>query len=606
MRIGAEVAHEYDLGALRFVASVGEPLNPEVVVWGEEAFGMPIHDNWWQTETGGIMIANYRSMDVRPGSMGRPLPGIEAAVAERDEDDRPVVAADGTLELVGTGEEGELVLRPGWPSMFRGYLHEEERYHKCFAGGWYLTGDLVRRDADGYFWFLGRGDDVIKSSGHLIGPFEVESVLLEHRAVAEAGVIGKPDPVAKHDREGVRLPETGLRADRRAAARSDRVRPPEARGGGRAAGDRVRRCDPAQPQRQDHASRAQGPRARHRRSATSRRWSRRREQLDAQSSREHGLQLLRQMLLVRRFEEKCVELYSATKIRGFLHLYIGEEAVAVGVMQALEPDDAIVATYREHGHALVRGVSPGAIMAEMYGKVEGCSRGRGGSMHLFDAATRFYGGNAIVAGGLPLALGLALADKFQGRERVTACFFGDGAVAEGEFHESMNLAALWNLPVLFCCENNLYAMGTAIERYESETNLALKAGSYEMTAWSVDGMDVLAVESAARKAVGRGPGRGPAVLPGAEDVSIPSAFDVRPGPVPHQGGDRALEAARPDPGARRAVSGRCRAARRMRTSSSSRSPWRRRSNPRSRSPRPAASSRSSSSRDSCTPTPPGG
>ena len=197
MRIGAEVANEYDLSALRFIASVGEPLNPEVVIWGEEAFGMPIHDNWWQTETGGIMVANYRAMEVRPGSMGRPLPGIDAAVARRDEDDQPVLAADGTLELLGPGEEGELVLRPGWPSMFRGYLNDDERYHKCFAGGWYLTGDLVRQDADGYFWFLGRGDDVIKSSGHLIGPFEVESVLLAHDAVAEAGVIGKPDPVAK-------------------------------------------------------------------------------------------------------------------------------------------------------------------------------------------------------------------------------------------------------------------------------------------------------------------------------------------------------------------------------------------------------------------------
>ncbi len=216
--------------------------------------------------------------------------------------------------------------------------------------------------------------------------------------------------------------------------------------------------------------------------------------------REHGLHLLRDMLRVRRFEEKCVELYSATKIRGFMHLYIGEEAVAVGVTQALEPEDAIVATYREHGHALLRGVSAGAIMAEMYGKVEGCSRGRGGSMHLFDAATRFYGGNAIVGGGLPLAVGLALADKLQGRRRVTACFFGDGAVAEGEFHECMNLAALWSLPVLFLCENNRYAMGTAIERYESETDLALKAASYEMTAWTVDGMDVLAVEEAARRA----------------------------------------------------------------------------------------------------------
>ncbi|MGE5700801.1 MAG: pyruvate dehydrogenase (acetyl-transferring) E1 component subunit alpha [Arthrospira platensis] len=221
-----------------------------------------------------------------------------------------------------------------------------------------------------------------------------------------------------------------------------------------------------------------------------------------QIEREPGLRLLRQMLRVRRFEEKCVELYSAAKIRGFMHLYIGEEAVAVGTMDALSPEDAIVATYREHGHALVRGVSAESIMAEMYGKLEGCSRGRGGSMHLFDAATRFYGGNAIVAGGLPLAVGLALADKLQGRRRVTACFFGDGAVAEGEFHESMNLAALWRLPVLFCCENNLYAMGTAIDRYESETDLALKAASYEMTSWSVDGMDVLAVREAAQRAAG--------------------------------------------------------------------------------------------------------
>ena len=198
MRAGAEVAHEYDLRSLRFIASVGEPLNPEVVVWSQEAFGRPAHDNWWQTETGGIMIANYRSMDVRPGSMGRPLPGIEAAIARRDEDDDPVLAEDGTLELVeDPGEQGELVLAPGWPSMFRGYLGEEERYRKCFAGGWYLTGDLVRRDRDGYFWFIGRGDDVIKSAGHLIGPFEVESVLLEHPAVVDAGVIGKPDPVAK-------------------------------------------------------------------------------------------------------------------------------------------------------------------------------------------------------------------------------------------------------------------------------------------------------------------------------------------------------------------------------------------------------------------------
>mgnify|MGYP001294607731 FL=1 len=216
--------------------------------------------------------------------------------------------------------------------------------------------------------------------------------------------------------------------------------------------------------------------------------------------REHALKLLREMLRIRRLEEKSAELYQAAKIRGFLHLYIGEEAVAVGAMQALQPEDAIVATYREHGHALARGVSADAIMAEMYGKVEGCSHGRGGSMHLFDAATRFYGGNAIVGGGLPLAVGLALADKISGRQQVTACFFGEGAVAEGEFHESMNLAALWNLPVLFCCENNLYAMGTALTRSESETDLCLKATAFEMPAWPVDGMDVIAVEWATKKA----------------------------------------------------------------------------------------------------------
>ena len=216
---------------------------------------------------------------------------------------------------------------------------------------------------------------------------------------------------------------------------------------------------------------------------------------------EHVRGLLRQMLRVRRLEEQCVELYSAAKIRGFLHVYIGEEAVAAGVMSALRADDAVVATYREHGHALLRGVAANAIMAEMFGHAEGCCRGRGGSMHLFDAATRFYGGNAIVAGGLPLAVGLALADKMSGRDRVTVCFFGEGAIAEGEFHESLNLAALWGLPVLFCCENNLYAMGTALDRSESQTDMALKASAYEVSAWAVDGMDVLAVEEAARRAV---------------------------------------------------------------------------------------------------------
>jgi acetyl-CoA synthetase len=189
MKVGAETARKHDLHSLRFLASVGEPLNPEAVVWGVDAFALPFHDNWWQTETGGIMIANFAAMEIRPGSMGRPLPGIDAAIVRR----RP----DGTIEVIDTPDtQGELALRPGWPSMFRGYLSDEERYRKCFAGGYYLTGDLARRDEDGYYWFVGRADDVIKSSGHLIGPFEVESALLEHPAVAEAAVIGKPDPMA--------------------------------------------------------------------------------------------------------------------------------------------------------------------------------------------------------------------------------------------------------------------------------------------------------------------------------------------------------------------------------------------------------------------------
>lgn len=196
MKAGAERAAGHDLSALRFIASVGEPLNPEAVVWGQDVLGLPVHDNWWQTETGGIMIANYPAMDIRPGSMGRPLPGIEAALVARDADGKPVLREGKAVLVTEPDAMGELALRPGWPSMFRGYLNEEERYRRCFAGGWYLTGDLAKRDGDGYFWFVGRGDDVIKSSGHLIGPFEVESCLMEHPAVAEAGVIGVPDPVA--------------------------------------------------------------------------------------------------------------------------------------------------------------------------------------------------------------------------------------------------------------------------------------------------------------------------------------------------------------------------------------------------------------------------
>jgi pyruvate dehydrogenase E1 component alpha subunit len=215
------------------------------------------------------------------------------------------------------------------------------------------------------------------------------------------------------------------------------------------------------------------------------------------------------MVRIRRFEEKAAEVYTQGKIRGFLHLYIGEEAVAAGAMRALTPEDAIVATYREHGQAIARGLPMAALMAEMYGKANGCSRGRGGSMHFFDAARRFFGGHGIVAGGLPVAVGLALADAMQGRARVTACFFGDGAVPEGEFHESLNLAALWRLPVLFLCENNLYAMGTQIARSLARTDIRARAESYGIAAEAADGMDVLAVLEAARRgaeAVRRGEG----------------------------------------------------------------------------------------------------
>jgi pyruvate dehydrogenase E1 component alpha subunit len=216
--------------------------------------------------------------------------------------------------------------------------------------------------------------------------------------------------------------------------------------------------------------------------------------------REFALRMLAGMVRIRRMEEKCAQLYGQQKIRGFLHLYIGEEAVAVGAISAMTSDDNLVATYREHGHALMRGVSMNEILAEMYGKQQGCAGGRGGSMHLFDATARLYGGNAIVGGGMPLAAGLALADRMQQRHALTAVFFGEGAVAEGAFHESMNLAALWKLPVLFCCENNLYAMGTAIERSQAQTDLCLKAASYGMPAMRVDGMDVVQVHEATQGA----------------------------------------------------------------------------------------------------------
>ncbi|ACO80726.1 pyruvate dehydrogenase E1 alpha subunit [Azotobacter vinelandii CA] len=218
---------------------------------------------------------------------------------------------------------------------------------------------------------------------------------------------------------------------------------------------------------------------------------------------EFARQLLLDMLRIRYLEERAAELYGEGKIRGFLHLYIGQEAIAVGVLHALASDDAVVATYREHGHALLKGVPMRAIVAEMYGCREGCSRGRGGSMHLFDAKTRFFGGNAIVGGSLPLAVGLALAERMRDGKRLTACFFGEGALAEGAAAESLNLAALWRLPVLFCCENNLYAMGTSLARSQAQTDLCAKVHAFKVPARSVDGMDVVAVHEATRAALGQ-------------------------------------------------------------------------------------------------------
>ncbi len=229
-----------------------------------------------------------------------------------------------------------------------------------------------------------------------------------------------------------------------------------------------------------------------------------------EADREHWTHLLHQMLRIRRMEEKCAELYQASKIRGFLHLYIGEEAVATGIMESLTPDDGMVTTYREHAHALLRGMKMGVIMAEMYGKLNGCCRGRGGSMHLFDGPTHLYGGNGIVASGIPLGVGLALAYKMQNLSSICCTFFGEGAMAEGDFHEAINLAALWQVPVLFICENNFYCMGTALKYHSSNTDLAAKAASYNVPSTAVDGMDVLAVDKATREAVddiraGKGP-----------------------------------------------------------------------------------------------------
>ena len=410
MKAGAEIARKYDLGALRFLASVGEPLNPEAVVWGAKAFGRPFHDNWWQTETGGIMIANYAAMDVRPGSMGRPLPGIDAAIVRRVGDDRVEVIEEPDVQ-------GELALRPGWPSMFRGYWDEPERYRKCFAGGWYLTGDLARRDRDGYFWFVGREDDVIKTSGHLIGPFEVESVLMEHPAVAEAGVIGKPDPVALEVVKAFVSLKDGLRAERRAAAGAAGLR---AHAAGRGRGAR-RRSSSSRACPRPAAGRSCGACSRRASwdcpRATPRRWR----------SDGRGPMTASPAALDRRTPSRCCARCcssGASRRRRPSSTAWARSAASCTSTSARRrwrsgrcrrsrrrtPSSPPTASTATRWRA---GSRPASLMAEMYGKANGCSRGRGGSMHLFDVARRFYGGHAIVGGGLPVAVGLALADTLQ-------------------------------------------------------------------------------------------------------------------------------------------------------------------------------------------------
>ena len=449
MKVGAEIAMRFDLSKLRLMASVGEPLNPEAVVWGVEAFGKPFHDNWWQTETGGIMIANFPVDGGSTGIDGSAAAGCHGRIVERLE-------GGSVGEITEPIVTGELALRPGWPSMFRSYLHDQERYGKCFADGWYITGDLASRDVEGYYTFVGRADDIIKTAGHMVGPFEVESALLEHPAVAEAAVIGKPDPTigeivkafialkaGNQPSEELRLELIGFARKKLGAVVAPkeiefRTSLPRTR-----SGKIMRRL--LRMQRNGSA----GRRPVHTGACfmTARADTRRLRQPRAIS-----VHLLRQMLSIRRFEEKCAELYMATKIRGFLHLYVGEEAVAVGVMEALRRSAVVSNLSRARARTGARRPEAAIDCGDVRQESKAVAAGAAVRCICSTQATRFYGGNAIVGGGIPVALGLALADHMRAQSRVSCCFFGDGAVAEGEFHESMNLAALWKLPVLFVCE----------------------------------------------------------------------------------------------------------------------------------------------------------
>ena len=491
MRSGVAPIRKRDLSALRFLASVGEPLNPEAVIWSQEAFGRPFHDNWWQSETGGILIANFASMDVRPGSMGKPLPGIGAAVVQR-EGDRVTVLDDPDVE-------GELAIRRGWPSMFRAYWNEPDRYAKCFAGDWYLTGDLAKRDADGYFWFVGRADDVIKSAGHLIGPFEVESVLIEHAAVAEAGVIGKPDPVAGAIVKAfVSLqpgtePSDALRSDLLGFARKTIG---SSRGPAR---NRVLR-DPAEnPEWKDHATSPQSART----------GSARRRHVHVWRARRHD---------ARCSQRPCPPLPKADGPRAALR---GEGG---GALWAAE-DQGVPAPLRRGGSRCRRHPQRAETRGQHRRHLPRARARSRARRH----ARRGHGRDVRQGKRLlprswrldaPLLCQLPLlwrpcnrrrrasdrggsrarrsdARRQQGSRRVSS---GTVRSTKESSTNHLNLAALWKLPVLFLCENNRYAMGTALERHQADTDLTHKPAAYGVVAESVDGMDVVAVERATRYA----------------------------------------------------------------------------------------------------------